>query len=109
VTDIAEVQHRAWDNKVSKGFNQTDVYMEFALTYVELSEAFEALRKNPGSLGSELADVIIFVAGLAEMTGVDLDAEVSAKLDINESRTYSTNEYGHLVKDDDDPLSRLLP
>lgn len=95
---IAELQHRSWSNKVEKGFNQTDVPMEFSLTFVELAEAVEAFWKHPEDLGQELADVVIFIAGLAEMTGIDLAREVSAKLAVNESRTYSVNSYGHLVK-----------
>lgn len=83
-----------------KGFNQSDIPMEFSLIYVELAEAFEAYRKRPDSLGQELADVIIFVAGLAEMTGIDLESEVKSKLAVNEGRTYFINEYGHQVKDD---------
>ncbi|WP_188189530.1 MazG-like family protein [Nonomuraea sp. SYSU D8015] len=92
------VQREAWANKVAKGFNTTDVALEFALTHAELSEAFEAYRKHPDKLGEELADVVIFVVGLAEMTGVNLDAAVEAKLAKNAMRRYVRGPTGVLVK-----------
>ena len=37
--DIAEAQRLAWENKLSKGFNITDVPMEFGLLTAEVDEA----------------------------------------------------------------------
>lgn len=91
-------QARAWANKVAKGFNTTDVPMEFGLLYEEVGEAFSAWRKGRPDLGSELADVAIFLLGLAEMTGVNLAAEVEAKLAVIEARTYLRLPNGTLVK-----------
>ena len=70
-------------NKVAKGFNITDIPMEFGLLVEEVGEAFSAWRKQKPGLGGELADVAIFLLGLAEMTGNDLGAEVEAKLAAN--------------------------
>jgi hypothetical protein len=95
---VRAVQHRAWRNKVAKGFNITDVPMEFGLTLEELGEAFSAWRKGRADLGGELADVMIFLAGLAEITGVDLQAEVERKLVLNESREYKFLPNGTPVK-----------
>lgn len=95
---IREVQRRAYANKVAKGFNTTDVPMEFGLTMEELGEAFSAWRKQRADLGGELADVLIFVAGLAEITGVDLQAEVGRKLALNEARAYEFLPNGTPVK-----------
>lgn len=94
---IREVQHRAWDNKVAKGFNVTDVPMEFGLTMEELGEAFSAWRKGK-PVGGELADVLIFVAGIAGILGIDLDAEVEKKLTLNEMRRYEFLPNGTPVK-----------
>jgi hypothetical protein len=95
---IREIQHRAWCNKVAKGFNITDVPLEFCLLSAEVAEAFDAWRKNRGDLGVELADVFIFLCGLAEMTGTDLQAEVEAKLAVNEAREYQALPNGTHVK-----------
>ena len=40
--DLKQLQSRIYDNKVAKGFNVTDIYMEFCYTYGELNEACEA-------------------------------------------------------------------
>jgi len=98
---LREIQEMAWDNKVAKGFNTTDVPLEFALAHAELSEAFEASRKQPDKLGDELADVLLFLVSIAQMCGVDLDAAVEAKLARNAARTYRRNEAGTLVKTDE--------
>ena len=96
---IRSVQDRAWRNKLAKGFSTADVPLEFCLLSAELAEAFEAWRRQDApALGAELADVLIFLAGLAEMTGTDLQAEVLAKLDINEGRTYQRLPNGCSVK-----------
>ena len=89
MTDIRRAQDEAWANKSEKGFNLTDVPLEFCLLQREVSEAFTAWREGSPGLGSELADVAIFAMGLAEMTGVDLAREVDAKLQVNQSRTYA--------------------
>jgi NTP pyrophosphatase (non-canonical NTP hydrolase) len=101
MADLAEIQSRAWANKVAKGFNTTNVAHEFGLTWEELGEAFGAWRKAKPTFGEELADVVIFVAGLAEMTGVDLAAEVTRKLEVNEQRAYTRLPNGTPVKTGD--------
>lgn len=95
---LREIQHRAWDNKVTKGFNTTDVPMEFGLTMEELGEAFSAWRKGKRDLGGELADVVIFLCGLAEMNAIDLQAQVEVKLILNEQRRYEFLPNGTPVK-----------
>jgi NTP pyrophosphatase (non-canonical NTP hydrolase) len=98
-----QAQARAWANKLAKGFNTTDVPMEFGLLVEEVGEAFSAWRKGRPDLGAELADVAIFLLGLAQMTGVDLPAEVDAKLTLNEARAYAPLPNGTLVKRDAAP------
>lgn len=95
---LREIQKLAWDNKVAKGFNTTDVPLEFALAHAELSEAFEAFRKQPGNLGDELADVLIFLVSIAEMRGINLESAVEAKIAKNAARIYRRNDDGVLVK-----------
>lgn len=85
---LTELQKRIYKNKVDKGFNVTNVYQEFCYTHAELSEAFEAYNKKKDDLGEELADVAIYLLGLAEMLGIDLETEILKKADKNEKRQY---------------------
>lgn len=98
---VREVQARAYANKRAKEFNTTDVPLEFALAMEELGEAFSAWRKAKPDFGRELADIVIYVAGIAEITGVDLQAEVEAKLAVNEARRYDRLPNGTRVKADE--------
>ncbi|GAA1935377.1 hypothetical protein [Kitasatospora viridis] len=84
--DIGSVQRIAWDNKVLKGFNTTDVPLEFCMLQEKAAAAFGAWRKGGGKLGEELADVVLYVASIAEMTGLDLRAEVKSKTERNAAR-----------------------
>lgn len=86
--DLAQLQKRVYENKIAKDFNVTDVYMEFCLTQAELSEAIMAHVKKKDDVGEELADVAIYLLGLAEILGVDLEAEILAKVEKNELREY---------------------
>lgn len=94
---IADLQKRVWQNKLAKGFNTTNVDREFNYTYAELAEAYESYRKQKGDVGEELADTAIFLMGLAEMLGTDLETEVLAKMAKNEKREY-IEQNGHHIK-----------
>jgi hypothetical protein len=94
------MQELAWENKILKGFNTTDVPLEFCLLQGEVAEAFDAWHKGRGSAGEELADVAIYLFSLAKMIGVDLQGEVEAKIAKNASRVYSRLPNGVPVKDD---------
>jgi NTP pyrophosphatase (non-canonical NTP hydrolase) len=96
--DIRTCQAAAWANKIAKGFSTGDVPLEFMLLVTELGEAFDAWRKDEPGYGGELADVFIFLCGLAEITGTDLQAEVEAKLAVNARREYRSLPNGTRVK-----------
>lgn len=96
--DFRSGQKVAWENKVSKGFNTTDVPLEFCLLQGEVAEAFDAWRKGRDDVGEELADVVIYLLSLAEMTGIDLQDEVEAKLAKNATRIYQRLSNGVLAK-----------
>lgn len=85
---IRDLQKRAYQNKIDKNFNVTDLNMEFCLLYSEVAEAYEAWKRKKPDLGSELADVAIYLLGIAEITGVDLGQEILNKMAINEKRIY---------------------
>jgi NTP pyrophosphatase (non-canonical NTP hydrolase) len=97
--DIRSAQKLAWENKLAKGFNTTDIPLEFCLLSGEVAEAFDAWRKGRPQLAEELADTAIFLLGLAEMIGADLQEAVEAKLAANQARVYRPLPSGVLVKD----------
>ena len=46
MVDLKELQKEVMRNKVEKGFNTTDVALEFCRAHEELSEAFSKYNKN---------------------------------------------------------------
>ena len=52
------------------------------MTSLKLSEAFDAWRKKKSDLGEEIADIMIYIFGLAKMLNVDLENELVAKIEI---------------------------
>lgn len=88
MVDLEELQKQVYQNKLDKKFNVTDISMEFALTYGELSEAYEAWWKNKGNVGEEIADVMIYLLGLCEILNINLEKELLNKIEINKNRVY---------------------
>lgn len=74
--DLKKLQKEIYQNKVDKGFNTTDVNKEFCLLYGEVGEAYDAYRKGKDDLGEELADIAIYLLGLSEILGKDLEEEI---------------------------------
>lgn len=95
--DFRQLQKDVYQNKVNHGFNTTDVNMEFCLAYGELGEAYMAWLKKKDDLGEELADVAIYLMGLSEMLGIDLETEIVNKINKNAKRVY-TIENGVFVR-----------
>lgn len=67
-----------------------------------MAEAFDAWREGRDGLGEELADVAIYLLSVAEMTGVDLQDEIKAKMAKNTTRVYHPLPNGVLAKSNDD-------
>lgn len=86
--NIREMQKLIYENKVNKGFNTTNVEKEFCYLYGELAEAFEAYIKKHDNLAEELADVAIYLMGLSQIVGIDLQNEIEKKIEINKNREY---------------------
>lgn len=76
------------ENKRNKGFNITDVPLELCLLQGEVGEFFQAWRRQQADTGEELADIAIYVFGLAGIIGVDLQEEVHRKIHKNAGRRY---------------------
>lgn len=87
--DTRDIQKRIYQNKVDKGFNVTNIEKEFCLLHGEMAEMYEAYRKKLTTVGEEMADVAIYLLGLAEILNIDLGAEIDKKMDINEHREYA--------------------
>ena len=97
--DLKELQKDVYQNKVNHGFNVTDINMEFCLAYGELGEAYSAWLKKKEDLGEELADVAIYLMGISEILGIDLENEIIHKIEKNKKRVYKMKN-GVLVKEE---------
>ena len=96
-----QIQKRIYQNKIDKGFNITDIPKEFCYLYSEVAEAFEAFRKGKSNFGEELADIGIFLLGIAEIKNIDLGAEIIRKMDVIEKRKYR-EQNGFKIKCDEE-------
>jgi len=99
--DLKKLQKEIYKNKLAKGFNTSDVNLEFGLTYGELAEAFEAYHKKSADLGEELADVVIYLLGLSEISNIDLENEILKKVEKNRKREYQRRQDGVLIRTKD--------
>src|SRR3981081_2916251 len=86
--DLRALQKEVMKNKLEKGFNTSDLALEFCRAYEELSEAFSKLNHREEGVGEELADVVIFLLGMCEILGIDLETELTQKIAKNRSRKY---------------------
>ncbi len=86
--DLKELQKEVIRNKKEKGFNMTDTALEFCRAHEELSEAFSKYNKNQSGVVEEFADVMIFILGMCETMGFDLEKELIAKIEKNKKRKY---------------------
>ena len=87
--DLKKLQKEVMRNKLEKGFNTDNVALEFCRAYEELSEAFcKFNRGQQESVAEEFADVMIFILGMCEAMGFDLEKELVRKIKINKNRKY---------------------
>ena len=94
---LKEIKTEVLENKRRHGFNTTNIEQEFCYLYGEVSEAYEAYYKEKDSFPEELADVAIFLLGIAEIKGVDLYSEIIKKIQKNKNREYRFNDLGKPV------------
>ena len=81
MVDLKELQKIVYQNKVDHNFNVTDIPFEFCLLMTEVAEAFRS--RETSEYGEELADIAIYLLGLAEIGGVDLEKEIVRKIEKN--------------------------
>ena len=59
------------------------------LLYGEVNELFQAwLKDDDQNIGEELADVAIFLLGIAEILDKDLGVEIIENMKVNKNRIY---------------------
>ncbi|MFA5840995.1 MAG: MazG-like family protein [Candidatus Paceibacterota bacterium] len=107
--DLKELQKEVMRNKIEKGFNVSDTALEFCRAHEELSEAFSKYNRNQSGVAEEFADVMIFILGMCENMGFDLEKELLRKIEINKKRVYKKSKSPEgkdvftRVKTDEDP------
>lgn len=87
MVDLKELQKEVMRNKIEKGFSM-EMANEFCRAHEELSEAFSKWNKNQEGVAEEFADVAIFLLGMCEQLGYDLEKELVRKIEINKNRKY---------------------
>jgi NTP pyrophosphatase (non-canonical NTP hydrolase) len=90
--DLKELQKEVMRNKLEKGFNTTNTALEFCRAHEELSEAFSKFNKGQDGVAEEFADVMIFILGMCESMGFDLEKELVRKIEINKNRKYQKSK-----------------
>lgn len=84
---INEIAAKQYDWVERMGWHNKTVLEALALVASEVGEAVNECRGESPTpeLGTELADIILRVADLAHWQGIDLDAVITAKMEINEA------------------------
>ena len=109
MVDLKQLQKEVIRNKKEKGFNMTDTALEFCRAHEELSEAFSKFNKNQDGVAEEFADVMIFILGMCESMGFNLEKELVRKIEINKKRKYKKGKSPDgkdifiRIKTDEDP------
>ena len=85
MVDFKKLQADIMANRKEKGFSN-DIPSDFCRAYEELSEAFSKWNKNQDGVAEEFADVAIFLLGMCEQLGFDLEKELVRKIEINKIR-----------------------
>ena len=62
--------------------------LEFCRAHEELSEAFSKFSRSHPGVAEEFADVAVFLLGMSEILGFDLEKELVRKIEINKNRKY---------------------
>jgi NTP pyrophosphatase (non-canonical NTP hydrolase) len=92
MVDLKALQVEVMRNKLEKGFNTEDTALEFCRAHEELSEAFSKYNKGEDGVAEEFADVVIFILGMCEKLGFDLEKELVAKIEKNKNRQYKKSK-----------------
>lgn len=86
--DIVELANKQWNWCEKVGWHNKDPLEYIALIASEIGEAANECRDDipTDKLGEELADIILRTLDMAHHYGIDIEYEISRKMEINESR-----------------------
>jgi NTP pyrophosphatase (non-canonical NTP hydrolase) len=84
------VTTQSWyDSSSSRQQTERNLAISVVLEAAELLECYQWQDKgNPEAVGSELADIILYLVQLARVAGIDLSRAVSEKIDQNRQRRW---------------------
>ncbi|MGW8528235.1 MULTISPECIES: MazG nucleotide pyrophosphohydrolase domain-containing protein [Nocardiopsidaceae] len=95
---LEEIQDYVAKMEVERGFSDSTLIEQALKLAEETGEVCKAVRKHSslgvdpnsavGGLGEELADVLIYIAALANRTGIDLSRALREKESVNAKRTW---------------------
>ncbi|GAA1115658.1 MazG nucleotide pyrophosphohydrolase domain-containing protein [Nocardiopsis metallicus] len=96
---LAQIQDYVAKMEVERGFSDSTLVEQTLKLAEETGEVCKAVRKQAalsvdptstvGGLGEELADVLIYLAAIANRSGIDLSQALRDKEAVNENRTWA--------------------
>ena len=86
--DLKELQKEIMRNKIEKGFNVTDVALEFCRAHEELSEAFSKFSRSHPVLPRNSPMWRFFYSGCRKFSVLTFEKELVRKIEINKNRKY---------------------
>ena len=103
---LKDLQEYIYKRKVLKGHNVTDKALECMYLTEEVGELIAAVRRNMKGnqrdinksemslvdIEEEVADVLIFLLGLANIHGIDVEKALRAKEEKNKNRVWTVVE-----------------
>ncbi|MCK6539283.1 MAG: nucleotide pyrophosphohydrolase [Anaerolineales bacterium] len=88
------VESKGWyANNSKRPQTPRNLAVSLAIEAAEILEHFQFTDeiKDRDELGSELADVTLYLLQLASVSGIDLERAVLKKLEVNKSRAWDTD------------------
>jgi NTP pyrophosphatase (non-canonical NTP hydrolase) len=95
---LDDLQRYVEQLEIDRGFSHQNVTQKCLLLGEEVGELFKAVRKQErlgidaeakvGSVGEELADILIYVCSIANRLQIDLAEALAAKEEVNKKRVW---------------------
>lgn len=100
---LKDLQEYVKQLEVDRNFDKEDILAKCLLLGEEVGELFKAIRKESkvskidhnsvfGSVGEELADIIIYLCAIANRFDIDLEQAFRKKEELNKKRTWNANK-----------------